>query len=203
MSVAVRVAGGCAATLALAATGLCLPAAAAPEQADRSCPGVWVIVADQAARCAPEHATGKAALQSAGFAVRDQSPNFLCQIDGTPATCTASTSAYWSYWQATVNDDGTWGEWVYAQIGYAQSAPQPGDAEGWVFGDGKQVPPSPPTGTASAPAATAAPSATPSPEAPAGSEQASGSGGVLVTLGVLAVGGGALGVWALRRRRGA
>lgn len=201
MSIAVRVAGGCAATLALAATGLCLPAAAAPEQADRSCPGVWVVVADQAARCASEHATGKAALQSAGFAARDQSPNFLCQIDGAPATCTASTSAYWSYWQAAVNDDGTWGEWVYAQTGYAQSAPRAGDAEGWVFGDGKQAPPSPPTGTASATAPAV--SGTPSPGATADSAEAPGSGGVLVTLGVLAVGGGALGMWALRKRRGA
>ncbi len=203
MKTTARVAGAGAAALALTAAGLCLPASAAPEQADRSCAGVWVVVTDHEARCAPEHATGKAALLSAGFEVRDQSPNFLCQIERTPATCAVNASAYWSYWQAGVGADGTWGEWVYSQTGYAQSRPQSGEAEGWVFGDGKQAPPSPPTGTASAPATTAPP---PAPDAPDGSADAApggGAGGVLATLGVLAVGGGALGVWALRRRRGA
>ncbi|MBK8461605.1 MAG: hypothetical protein IPL36_00595 [Nigerium sp.] len=202
MTLAVRFAGGLAVTLALTATGLGLPAAAAPDQADRSCPGVWVVVTDHEARCAPEHATGKAALHSAGFAVRDRSPNFLCQIDGAPATCTLRPSAYWSYWQASVNEDGTWGDWVYSQTGYAQSRPRQGDAEGWAFGDGSQAPPTPPTSTASAPALVEPASATPPSQAPA--EGASGgAGGVLVTLGVLAAGGGALGVWVLRRRRGA
>ena len=190
---------------ALAAAALLGPVAATPASAETpsgDCAGVWVAVEGQATRCATRHATGQEALTSAGFTVEDGSPGMLCRIGGVPDVCKISPSGYWSYWQSTRGPDGTWTPWSYSQLGFTASHPVAGSAEGWVFGDGKQAPPSPPTGTASAP--TPAASGTPSPDATAGpAEPVSGSGGVLLTLGALGVGGGALGIWALRKRRGA
>ncbi|MFT3875563.1 MAG: hypothetical protein QM708_03915 [Propioniciclava sp.] len=145
MRLIARIAAGLAAAL-LATAGL-VPASAvaAPALADTSCAGVWVVVAGQGTACATAHGTGKQALQSAGFTVRDKTPGFLCQINGSPSTCVITVDAYWSYWHASRNADGTWGPWTYAQLGYTNRKPKQGDAEGWAFGNGSQRPPSPPT----------------------------------------------------------
>lgn len=137
------------------------PAQAAPDPA---CSGVWVVVAQEAARCATEHRTGAEALASAGFTVTEDARGLICRIDNAPAECRVTFQAYWSYWQATPQPDGTWGPWRYATLGYKASSPVTGDAEGWVFGDGRTPPPplleeaAPRTPAASGPAS---PSATP------------------------------------------
>lgn len=128
-----------------AVPALALPAAqAAPAPAAASCPGVWVVVAGQGTACATRHATGKAALRSAGFTVTERSPGFLCRINGHPDDCNPTTERYWSYWQAEKRADGSWGPWVYSQRGYASTKPTKGNAEGWAFGDGSTPPGSPP-----------------------------------------------------------
>ncbi len=116
----------------------------APTAQAAECGGVWVVVAGQGTKCATSHGTGKAALQSAGFSTKDKSPGFLCQINGSPASCVITNDAYWSYWQATKNADGTWGKWTYSNLGYTSTKPKKGNAEGWVFGNGKTPPPAPP-----------------------------------------------------------
>lgn len=164
--------------------------AVADEIAPTTCTGVWVAVGAQAARCAEEHTTGRAALESAGFALAEKSPGFLCQIDGIPETCEVRVDAYWSSWQAARNPDGSWGPWVYASVGYADSAPAAGDAEGWVLGDGKAPPP--PLPDDPAPLVRVEPVRPADPGSPAGT---------LATAGIVGVGGIALGGWWLWRRR--
>lgn len=132
-----------------------LPAAqAAPAPAAASCSGVWVVVAGQGTACATGHATGKAALRSAGFTVTERSPGFLCRINGYPDDCNPTTERYWSYWQAEKRADGSWGPWVYSQRGYASTKPKQGNAEGWAFGNGSSPPGSPPVDSPPAAAPT-------------------------------------------------
>lgn len=147
---------------ALLALWPAVPAAAAPAPQAATCSGVWVVVGGQGTRCATSFGTGKQALSSAGFSVAEKSAGFLCQINGSPATCTVSTSAYWSYWHASKNANGTWGAWQYSSLGYTSYKPKQGDAEGWAFGNGKTPPGAPP---ASAPA-TSAPAPAPTTKAP-------------------------------------
>lgn len=174
--------------LALAVgVGVVPDASALPAPRAADCPGVWVVVADVGVACAAEHDTGREALTSAGFTSQESSPGMLCRIEAQPATCTVTADAYWSYWQASRNPDGTWADWAYSPLGYASSAPEAGAAEGWSFGDGS-VPPPPPPGdgdavVAPAPSSVNDPATTP------------GATGVLVTLGILVIGGAALLVW--------
>ena len=155
--------------LVAAAGTLVAPGAVAPAAAAGSCDGVWVVVGGQGTGCATSHSTGKVALQSAGFSVRDKSPGFLCQINGHPSTCTVTNDAHWSYWQASRNADGSWGPWRYSNLGYTSTSPKKGDAEGWAFGAGLDGPrpPAPPAAPPSQPPAPAPTTKAPEPTAPA------------------------------------
>jgi hypothetical protein len=184
-----------AALIGVAAAG---PAAAAPTQDPASCAGVWVVVEGQGAGCASGYSTGQEALASAGFATQDSSPGLLCRIDEQPQTCSVTPSGYWSYWQATRDASGGFGAWTYSQLGYTNSHPQAGNAEGWVFGDGSQPPaPLPATGTA---ATSPHPVATPTPAVSTTGPDASWVGAA-VTGGLVLLGGGAVAVVLVRRRR--
>ncbi len=110
--------------------------------ATTSCTGVWVVVdrgnGQETVRCATSYSTGIAALKSAGFTVKTFSTTLgpsVCQVTGFPLTCdTTFGTGYWSYWQATQNEDGTWAAWDYATTGPSSSTPKKGIAEGhlWV-----------------------------------------------------------------------
>ncbi len=182
------------------------PVAAAPESDATSCAGVWVVVEGDRAGCAAAFSSGQEALASAGFTTQDSSPGLLCRIDEVPAVCTVKPSAYWSYWQATRDAAGGFGPWTYSSLGYANSRPQAGNAEGWVFGDGSQ-PPAPLTPAAAAqPSASSTPlspvvpstPSTPASAAPAGSSDGTGAaitGGIVLVAVVITV------VVLVRRRR--
>jgi len=181
-------------------------AQALPSPSAGSCPGVWVVVAGQGSRCATDHPTGRAALADAGFEVVERMPGMVCRIGGQPAQCRTTATAYWSYWQADRNADGSWGPWRYAALGYASTTPEAGAAEGWSFGDGGTPPPAPPpdAGAAVSDAGGAASTAgTPAASAPIGATASTGGSpaGLLATLGFLVVGGGALGGWWLLKGR--
>lgn len=188
-----RLVGAAAASLALS-LGTATPAHA-DEAATGACTGVWVAVDEASPRCAADFATGRAALESAGYAIAEKSPGFLCRLDGVPEECTVSATSHWSYWQASRGADGSWGPWTYSPVGYTASQPARGDAEGWVFGDGKTPPPPLPEDPATA--------ATPSTAAPQAPRDAGSPVHTLATLGVLGAGGAALGGWWARNRRGA
>ena len=141
-------------------------ASAAPLPQAGTCSGVWVAVGSSV-RCATSYSTGLAALRSAGFSV-ESTNGLICRINGSPETCTAGFSAYWSYWHATRRTDGTYGAWTYSNKGAGQYQPTQGDAEGWAFGDGK-TPPSgrpPAAPVAAAPPPTRAPPTPPTAPAP-------------------------------------
>lgn len=152
-----RVLAGLVLGLVAAAGGTLAPIAAPPAQAAGDCDGVWVVVAGQGTKCATSHSTGKAALRSAGFSVRDKTPGFLCQINSSPSTCTITEDKHWAYWQASRKADGSWGPWRYSQLGYTSTSPKKGDAEGWVFGAGMYGPKPPAPPAAPKPAPTSAP----------------------------------------------
>lgn len=141
------------AVLLLAFTGLGVPrpAAAAPA----ACSGVWVVV-ESSVRCADTFSNGLVALRSAGYQV-ETTGGMICRINGAPATCVVASAAYWSYWHAKRNADGTYGAWTYSNKGAEAYRPAQGDAEGWTFGSGKSVPPGRP------PAAPIAPPTQPAP----------------------------------------
>ena len=144
-----------------------------PTAQAASCDGVWVVVAGQGTKCATSHGTGKAALQSAGFSTKDKSPGFLCQINSSPSSCVISTEAYWSYWQAKKNADGSWGKWTYSNLGYTSTSPAKGSAEGWSFGNGSTPPPAPPKDAPKPPPAATTSAPAPSKPAPAPATSAS------------------------------
>ncbi|WP_300083633.1 hypothetical protein [Propioniciclava sp.] len=127
---------------ALAAATIVMLGSAAPATATAAaCDGVWVVVQpDQkdagtaTARCAAEHATGLAALKSAGFSA-EVSGTMLNRIDGLPKDADFNTNGgyYWSYWSAPVAADGSIGTWAYYQVGPDTSKPETGKAEGWLL----------------------------------------------------------------------
>jgi hypothetical protein len=187
----------------LALVSASLPAQARPLPAGAACTGVWVVVdgstldgGTTATKCATAFDTGTDALRSAGFEVR-RGNGMICAIEGLPASCRVSTQAYWSYWQAARNADGSYGPWVYAQLGPDTYQPKQGDAEGWRFGAGEPPDVRPPEDKSSASPATVAtpsPSGTPAPT-PAGTPI-----GLLVTAGLLVAGALAAGGWWWRTR---
>lgn len=124
---------------------LVLPAA--PASAQSACRGVIVVVdfgalaPDPVAGCAADPADGLDALVRAGFTVTEVSSirGMVCRIDDLPETgCGGSPAAdaYWSYWHAGPDD----AEWTYSMVGGAAASPDPGDLEGWAFGDGSAPP---------------------------------------------------------------
>lgn len=130
-------------------------------KASTSCNGVWVAVnrgnGQSTVRCATRYANGLAALKSAGFSIKTTPTNFgpfLCQVQSYPSTCTSTANAFWGYWTAEQNKDGSWGNWTESPIGASQSKPAKGVAEGWIHGpwlDGAQPElATPPSGYAAA-----------------------------------------------------
>lgn len=178
------------------------PAAAAPVSPEH-CAGVWVVVdpgqSAPSLRCATSHASGADALASAGYAVVRQG-SMICQLDGRPDTCAIAATSYWSYWHASRLPDGGFGAWQYSTAGASAYVPVQGDADGWVFGDGRTPPALLPPAGSSDPAPTAVPdSSSPFPApVPVAPDRGSPSG-VLITLGLVIGGlGGALLVRRLR-----
>ena len=149
-----------AAALSVVFTG-CAALTSSPDAGARlapqasGCEGVWVVVdygslGGTSTQCATSFGTGIAALRSAGFNP-SISEGFVEKINGKPSK-PDSSKAYWSYWHATRNDDGSYGAWNYSNLGASGYQPTKGNAEGWRFqslGDGK-VPPGakPPTDAA-------------------------------------------------------
>ena len=149
-----------AAALSVVFTG-CAALTSSPDAGARlapqasGCEGVWVVVdygslGGTSTQCASSFGTGIAALRSGGFNP-SISEGFVEKINGKPSK-PDSSKAYWSYWHATRNDDGSYGAWNYSNLGASGYQPTKGNAEGWRFqslGDGK-VPPGakPPTDAA-------------------------------------------------------
>lgn len=198
------------AALALLVWAFLAPLTAAPASAAplpvTTCAGVWVVVGPSV-RCATDHSDGLAALRSAGFSV-ETTNGLVCRIGGSPAACTANFSAYWSYWHAARNADGSYGPWSYSAKGATQYHPAQGDAEGWAFGDGTTAPsgrPGEATGSTETVASASALPTDSQPPAPAESTATVDSSGpsgpatAAYVLGALALGG--VGVaWGVRRR---
>ncbi|MFT3969475.1 MAG: hypothetical protein QM695_04130 [Micropruina sp.] len=161
-----------AAMLAAGAAAPSAPAAASapalPQAA--SCSGVWVVVdfgslGGITTRCATSHGTGAAALRSAGFSPTI-TEGFVYKISGKPSKPDIN-KAYWSYWHATRNADGSYNGWTYSNLGANSYQPTAGNAEGWRFqslSEGKVRPgAAPPSGTETAkPSKSAKPKPTPS-----------------------------------------
>ena len=112
-------------------------------------------------------ATGRSALEDAGFVATDSQPGMICAIDAQPDPCPATfEGSYWSYWHSSAT-----GDWVSYQVGADSSDPMPGEIEGWRYNDGSTGPgiaPADVSGAAlvASPAATAdesSPSPSPSP----------------------------------------
>ncbi|RPF26708.1 hypothetical protein [Georgenia muralis] len=98
-------------------------------------------------------ATGREALESAGFAPTDSSPGFICAVEGLPDPCPEEfDGSYWSYWTAEPA-----GDWVAQTEGADTTDPVPGTFEGWRYNDGSTGPgvaPAALAGTAASDAAT-------------------------------------------------
>lgn len=145
-------------------------AVAAPVMASAATPGactdeegVAVVVdftdvgGDIVTRCAPaDPASGREALDAAGFTLTESQPGLICAIDSRPDPCPETfDGSYWSYWHSTRN-----GDWTSYLVGADSSDPVPGELEGWRYNDGS-------TGPGLAPAEAAAslltPTSTPTP----------------------------------------
>jgi len=126
-------------------------------------------------RCAGDNqADGWAALQAAGFAVRDTTPaqGFVCRIgessrmelQPTNESCigTPPATAYWSYWHAARGSI-----WTYSDRGGRGRTPPPGSVDAWTFSrlDSGQTTPLPPA--TPVPAALTSTTTTVPPVAPA------------------------------------
>lgn len=143
----------------------------APSAAAAACSGtsgVTVVVDYQGSvgvGCAPgDPSSGLAALRGAGhgYDFVPRQPGLVCRIDSRPATCSAETTAYWSYWHAAPG-----GSWVYSTLGAGSRDPRPGTVEGWAFGAGTppSVAPPAPRPAPKPPAPTPAPKPAPQPSA--------------------------------------
>lgn len=186
------------------------PEATASPQAT-SCTGVWVVVdygtagGGTTTACATEHGTGLEALRSAGFTATLEK-NLVTKIAGKPAKPDMA-KAYWSYWTASRQADGSYSAWGYAQMGPDASQPKPGDAEGWRYvslADDPAPPPgaTPPAASTTAPAenGTAAPSPSVQPS-PGDAGTGSPAGTIVVVSVVVAVAAAVGGWWLWKRRR--
>ncbi|GAA0338993.1 hypothetical protein GCM10009529_17010 [Micropruina glycogenica] len=127
-----------------ATVGSAQPTAAKPATAPQSqvlpqaasCAGVWVVVdfgslGGISTKCATSYGTGLAALKSAGFSPTVDD-GFVYKIAGKPSKPDIN-KAYWSYWHATKNDDGSYSSWSYSNVGAASYKPTKGNAEGWRY----------------------------------------------------------------------
>lgn len=89
-----------------------------------------------ASACAEgDPASGREALEAAGFTPTTDDAGLICAIDAQPDPCpTEFTGSYWAYWQMVD------GEWVASQVGPDDADPAPGDIEGWRYNDGSEPP---------------------------------------------------------------
>ncbi|MFV0254492.1 MAG: hypothetical protein ACK5H2_14280 [Beutenbergiaceae bacterium] len=132
-------------TVALLPVMAVLSAPPAQASTDECADGVSVVVdftdlgGDVVTACASgDPASGREALESAGFDPVDSSPGLICTIDDYPEVCpTEFDGNFWSYWQLVD------GEWVSSPVGADESDPAPGDIEGWRYSDGTLTPPLP------------------------------------------------------------
>lgn len=151
--------------IALLAPLAMVGATSAVAESVKVCSGVWVIVdfgelGGISTQCATKFDTGTAALKSAGFTPTLEN-SMLVKLDGKP-TKPDIYKSYWSYWQATRADDGSYSEWKYSDLGANSYHPTKGNAEGWRYqalADGKVHPDATPP---SAPVATPEPTSKPS-----------------------------------------
>ncbi|TDE95958.1 hypothetical protein EXU48_06830 [Occultella glacieicola] len=132
--------------LALVPTAASAAGAPAPEG---GCPtedeGVTVVVdftglgGEVEIGCAEgDPASGREALELAGFAPVNSSSGLLCTIDSQPDPCPGPDEFdgnFWSYWSAEPG-----AEWVSYQVGADGSDPAVGSFEGWRYFDGTAGP---------------------------------------------------------------
>ena len=126
---------------------------------------VAIVISGKGARCIPWHKgiTGDWLLNRVARVVYRQTDGLIVQIDGTPASATADSTHYWSYWHDV---DGTW---QYSSAGASGYQPAAGTVEGWAYDNGGQQPPKPnatPAGLYSAICGSADESAVPTPTPP-------------------------------------
>ncbi|MGC3955817.1 MAG: hypothetical protein QM804_16500 [Propionicimonas sp.] len=146
------------------------PASAQPLPAAATCKGVWVVVdygelGGSSTKCASSYGTGLAALKSAGFSPKSDG-GMVLKIGGKPKDPDIN-EAYWSYWHAELQSDGSYGAWKYSNKGAGGYKPKRGDAEGWRYlklSDSRQSPGSKPPKPEPEPTAKPQPSKTPKPE---------------------------------------
>ncbi|WP_147917821.1 hypothetical protein [Ruania zhangjianzhongii] len=80
-------------------------------------------------------ASGREALEAAGFTPEDSQPGMICTVDGLPDPCPEEfEGSFWSYWYA---EDETWASY---QVGADEADPAPGSVEGWRYFDGSAGP---------------------------------------------------------------
>lgn len=124
--------------------------------------GVTVVVdatdvgGSVAVGCAPgDPASGREALESAGFVATDSQPGMICAIDAQPDPCPATfEGSYWAYWSSTAD-----GDWTSYQVGADSSDPVPGEIEGWRYNDGSVGPGIAPADVSSAQEVASSPAA--------------------------------------------
>lgn len=138
-----------AAALAVVALVPALPAQATAGPAEVSgtaCAddtGVTVVVdltdlgEDVRVGCAEgDPASGREALESAGFTTTDSVPGMICAVDGLPDPCPEEFDGnYWAYFSAEAD-----GEWTARTEGADTADPAPGTFEGWRYNDGSAGP---------------------------------------------------------------
>lgn len=129
-----------------------LPARAATDEATaaevtgQACTdddGVTVVVdlsdlgGDLRVGCATgDPASGREALETAGFTTTDSVPGMICAIDNLPDPCPEEFDGrYWAYFSAEA--DGTW---TARTEGADTADPAPGTFEGWRYNDGSAGP---------------------------------------------------------------
>jgi len=81
-------------------------------------------------------ATGREALELAGFTTTDSTPGMICAVDGLPDPCPEEfDGSYWAYFTAEPG-----GEWTARTEGADTADPAPGSFEGWRYNDGSAGP---------------------------------------------------------------
>ncbi len=117
---------------ASAAEGPCIGADGVTVVVDATDIGGSIVV-----KCAMgDPASGRAALETAGFVPTDSQPGMICAIDAQPDPCpTSFDGSYWAYWHAAAD-----GEWTSYQVGADSSKPARGEIEGWRYNDGATGP---------------------------------------------------------------
>lgn len=147
----------------ITATGaLAAPAAQAETVSGSGCTGedgVTVVVdftdvgGDIEIGCADgDPASGREALEAAGFTPEDSQPGMICTINALPDPCPEEfDGSFWSYWYA---EDGAWATY---QVGADEADPAAGAVEGWRYFDGSAGPQVEPAEAIAAAGATDAP----------------------------------------------